>query len=337
MEVELTKPSNKTETTAPEAVNKTDNSKDGHKASPNIVDRDDFLLHLTDILTRIHNMFYTEYDIMCKQVDGSSHGESTTPDLKEIIPRLRKSVLKGARLLFTGVIPTNIKIERSREWNTAKAFGAVVHANIVLRSDEPTTHVIVGRKDTAKYKQAKRVKGMKIVNPNWFWCCAERWKLVNESLFPVEDNEIVIKPQSKATVRQTPVVAEEKRKDVSQEKNESQISNSVPSTSTSSGAERKFSVSREELEMMEAEIEAELEDDDDDDEEEQEELGSLIQPVTEEYERKRNSFNAYLGLEEPGTLSRKRPRTEDNDISSDSDSTTTSSDNDELAKLLDMT
>lgn len=164
------------------------------KRVPEIHDPDDFLLHLGDILERIHTTFFTQFDEMSKGVDLSTATNIPTPDLKKIIPKMRQSVLRGAKIIFTGVIPTNMPPERSAEWNTARAFGATVHSTIVpgLNSPNPklvvraTTHVVAGKPGTSKLKDARKTPGMKLVNSRWLWSCAERWQWLNEKLFPVE-------------------------------------------------------------------------------------------------------------------------------------------------------
>ena len=44
---------------------------------------------------------------------------SLFPDLKQIIPELCRSVLSDCRILFTGVVPTNLPARKNPEWNTA--------------------------------------------------------------------------------------------------------------------------------------------------------------------------------------------------------------------------
>ena len=155
---------------------------------------DNFLVYLGDILERLHGKFYKEFDEMAKDLDIDEIMDIPTPDLKKLIPEMRHSVLKGTRVLFTGVIPTNMSPHKNREWNTARAFGAVIHNRLVhgLHSSDPnkafraTTHVIAGRPGTSKLREAKRLPGVKVVNPRWLWSCAEQWKLVDEKLFPLE-------------------------------------------------------------------------------------------------------------------------------------------------------
>ena len=380
-----------------------------------IKDPDDFLLHMAKILTRIHNTFYKEYDLKQKKHDEEIRRHETmtsktsndiqTPDLKVIIPKLRKSVFLNKNLLFTGVIPMGVPIARSRELNTARAFGATVHTNLVhgLTSKNPekrskaTTHLIVGRPGTNKYKQARKVSEIKIVSPRWFWNSAERWELEPEdkyfpnflerddggitkmkkgillsegikvdvdkvkekndlqagdktkSLFetaqlvhPGQSTQLLSDTKSETSdIRLPPVEVE--MKDMYADV-EHRIDKSVNMDVNRQHAllQRTFSVSSEELEKMEAEVDAELAGDEEDDEEENDQhgremIGSFTEPIADEEE----SFDAYLGLEEPKYTisSRKRKHVEiegsSNSTSIDEGESSDSSDSeDELAQLL---
>ena len=170
-----------------------------------IHDADDFLIHLMDILERIHTIFYESYDTLTGNAATTNEAITTaatstvdptdppTPDLKEIISELRHSVLGDCRVLFTGVIPTNIPIRKNPEWNTARAFGATVHTQLVpgLNSSNQddvksaTTHVITGKPGTSKLLEAQKMPGVKIVTPKWLWACAEQWKRADEALYCV--------------------------------------------------------------------------------------------------------------------------------------------------------
>ena len=133
------------------------------------------------------------------------------PDLNEIIPELRRSVLKDCRILFTGVIPTNMPVRKNQEWNTARAFGATIHSNLVpgLNSSKEadilsaTTHVIAGKPGTSKMLEARRLPGIKVVNPRWLWACAEQWRKVDEEAFPVESRISVSEQSEKQAPAET--------------------------------------------------------------------------------------------------------------------------------------
>lgn len=86
-------------------------------------DHDDYLLYLEDILKRVHGEFYEHLD----------KGERKA--LREIIPTVKRRVLKGLQLTFSGLIPTQQKLEDSRAYRVAKAFGAEVEQVIIIFED----------------------------------------------------------------------------------------------------------------------------------------------------------------------------------------------------------
>ncbi|XP_015112781.1 RNA polymerase II subunit A C-terminal domain phosphatase isoform X2 [Diachasma alloeum] len=132
-------------------------------------DHDDYLLYLEDILKRIYTEFYEHMD----------RGERKP--LRDIIPKVKRRVLQGLLLTFSGLIPTQHKLEDSRAYRVAKAFGAQVEQDLT----EKTTHLVAIKPGTAKVYAAKKNANIKIVNPDWLWSCAERWERVDERLFPL--------------------------------------------------------------------------------------------------------------------------------------------------------
>lgn len=137
-----------------------------------IDDPDDYLVYLEDILKRIHKEFYDQYDKM-------ESGE--IPDLKKVIPLVRSNILKGFKLVFSGLVPTHIKLEQSKAYLVARSLGALVTQDI----EDDTTHLVAVRPGTAKVNAGRRKKNLKIVTPDWLWCCAERWEHVDERIFPL--------------------------------------------------------------------------------------------------------------------------------------------------------
>ena len=213
-----------------------------------IQDPDDFLVHLAVTLSKIHNMFYTDYDktMNTDQQTVATSSHIHTPDLKEIIPRMRQSVLKECNILFTGVIPTNVPPERCPEWNTARAFGATIQSTLVGNVDQPTTHLIVGRVGTSKLHEARKMPGVKIVDCGWLWASAERWQRVDEALYPVKESKLPHK--------------EEKHHQVQQNKQPSD--NNRLERLMSTGSVSVPLISDEELVEMDKEVDAEMGDDD---------------------------------------------------------------------------
>ncbi|RXG59048.1 RNA polymerase II subunit A C-terminal domain phosphatase [Armadillidium vulgare] len=151
-------------------------------------DDDDYLLYLEDILKRLHAIFYKDYDQKLKMK------KEELPDLKEIVPDSRKKVLSGCHLVLSSVVPQNTTLMDSKVYHIATSLGATVSSKIIAKAkgkDHPdlnyTTHVVAANLHTEKVHQAKRLKNIKIVTPNWLWCCAERWERVDERLFELTD------------------------------------------------------------------------------------------------------------------------------------------------------
>lgn len=148
-------------------------------------DTDDYLLYLETILKKIHRVYYEMYD-ETKERQGEE-----LPDLKKIIPYMRSKVLKGANLLFSGVIPTNQPLERSHAYQVAKSLGANVHSVFIPKDaseDNATTHLVAAKLGTSKVNQVKKHKDVHIVNPDWLWTCMDRWEWVEERLYPLSED-----------------------------------------------------------------------------------------------------------------------------------------------------
>lgn len=135
-----------------------------------IDDPDDYLLYLEDILKEIHKTFYVNYD---KMESGQ------VPDLKKVIPEVRKTILNDTKLVFSGLVPTHIKLEQSKAYQVARSLGAIVTQDLEM----DTTHLVAVRPGTAKVNAGRRKKNLKIVTPDWLWACAERWTKVEEQLY----------------------------------------------------------------------------------------------------------------------------------------------------------
>ncbi|EDW02247.1 RNA polymerase II subunit A C-terminal domain phosphatase [Drosophila grimshawi] len=145
-------------------------SSDGQKQIE-IEDPDDYLLYLEVILRNIHKRFYAIYD------------ETTEiPDLKIVVPKIRSEVLRGQNLVFSGLVPTQMKMEQSRAYFIAKSLGAEVKSNI----NKDITHLVAVNAGTYKVNAAKKEANIRVVNANWLWACAERWEHVDERLYPLD-------------------------------------------------------------------------------------------------------------------------------------------------------
>lgn len=112
-------------------------------------DDDDHLMHLEEILVRVHTDYYTKYDkYLKKEIEE-------IPDIRKIVPELKSKVLADVTIIFSGLYPTNFPIEKTREHYHATALGAKIVKNLVLSADDPdkATHLIAAR--TGRFKKNK--------------------------------------------------------------------------------------------------------------------------------------------------------------------------------------
>ena len=68
-------------------------------------DPDDYLMFLEDILKTLHKAFYDLYD------QYKSDSKVPAPDLKTVIPYVKRKVLSGVVIVFSGVIPTQVQLK----------------------------------------------------------------------------------------------------------------------------------------------------------------------------------------------------------------------------------
>ncbi|XP_062933055.1 RNA polymerase II subunit A C-terminal domain phosphatase isoform X2 [Cynocephalus volans] len=147
-------------------------------------DDDDHLIHLEEILVRVHTDYYAKYDrYLSKEVEEA-------PDIRKIVPELKSKVLADVAIIFSGLHPTNFPIEKTREHYHASALGAKILTQLVLDPDasDKATHLIAARAGTEKVRQALECGHLHVVNPDWLWSCLERWDRVEEQLFPLKDD-----------------------------------------------------------------------------------------------------------------------------------------------------
>ncbi|XP_018411820.1 PREDICTED: RNA polymerase II subunit A C-terminal domain phosphatase [Nanorana parkeri] len=148
------------------------------------LDEDDHLIYLEEILVRVHTDYYAKYDRFLKKE------LEEVPDIRKIVPELKSKILENTVIAFSGLHPTNIAIERTREYYHARALGSRISRQLVLNEDEPNrvTHLIAARAGTEKVSKAQNCKHLYVVNPDWLWSCLERWEKVEEQLFPLKED-----------------------------------------------------------------------------------------------------------------------------------------------------
>lgn len=94
---------------------------------------------------------------------------------------MRSEVLVGKTLVFTGLVPTQVKLEKSKPYLIARSLGA----NVTQALTNETTHLVASTAGTFKANAAKKNPNIHIVSSDWLWTCAERWECVDEKVFPL--------------------------------------------------------------------------------------------------------------------------------------------------------
>jgi len=232
-------------------------------------DLDDYLVYLEDILRRIHTAYYELYDQM--QLNNSSGSVGAAPDLKTIVPYVRRKVLKGARIVFSGVCPLGSDPTTCRIYRVAESLGAVVQSSVVTGDgtssvSETTTHVVAARPGTEKVKAALRQKSAWIVNPDWVWTCADRWEWVDERLYPLNDET-----SARFLSRDSPdPTANTRKKDTSCNSRKVRLAASKTTENNGLDEYSLLTLSKEDISGMDAEVEKLLDENSDSEYEDEE-------------------------------------------------------------------
>ena len=95
-------------------------------------DHDDYLVRLQQILSDIHREYFSRLDAMT-ELSSSSTSEQQQPQLpslRDVMPSLRSKVLAGCVLVFSGVFPLHMPLERSKAFQIATSLGAVVQSEL---------------------------------------------------------------------------------------------------------------------------------------------------------------------------------------------------------------
>ncbi|ORY13302.1 hypothetical protein BCR34DRAFT_481242 [Clohesyomyces aquaticus] len=172
-------------------------SSEHHKHRHSILHDDDRGLDvIEENLRRIHRTFFDEYQ---RKKTGAQGGriaelrgekspkkrslEEFVPDVKVLMPRMKREVLGGCTVVFSGIIPLGLDVQFSDFALWIKSFGAEVSLNVTRQ----TTHVIANPdRKTTKVKRAARYPHIKIVNADWMFQCCTRWERVDETPYLIE-------------------------------------------------------------------------------------------------------------------------------------------------------
>ncbi|SGY78637.1 BQ5605_C008g04904 [Microbotryum silenes-dioicae] len=138
-------------------------------------DDDRELIRLFDILKTICDTFYRP-----GTSSTSSDGDpTTTSDVKNIIPSLKRRTFSFTSLVFSGLVALGTPASQSEWWRLATLFGAHCAESISSR----TTHLVAKEAGTAKVHQAYSMKCIKVVRPGWLVDSIARWEKLDERAY----------------------------------------------------------------------------------------------------------------------------------------------------------
>ena len=164
---------------------------------PNIVlDNDTYLRQLEIILKRIHEEFYLAYDQWVQDKTRDM------PDLKQIVPNIRRQVLQDVSLCFSHLMPQGYPLEKHRATIIARAMGATVTQDLQIDDNGNclTTHVVAGKRTTKVEKAIKY--NIHVVTPEWLIDCYEQWERKTEENYVLTPSYDVKK--SRLFTKETP-------------------------------------------------------------------------------------------------------------------------------------
>ena len=186
-------------------------------------DFDQELYYLEQSLRKVHTEFFAAHARQLATAQGGRVAElrgaqkhkkplydksdlAMVPDVKTVMPRIKRSVLDGVVIVLSGVVPLGMDIQTSDIALWAKSFGAQVDEDIGKR----TTHLIAARNRTAKVRQAARGgKGrIKVVWPQWLMDSISRWEKVEETHYLINIDEGDAVPERGGTAEDDEVLSE---------------------------------------------------------------------------------------------------------------------------------
>lgn len=131
---------------------------------------DGALASVLKVLQRIHSLFF----------DPERGDNIMERDVRQVLKTVRKEILEGCKIVFTGVIPIQCQPENNYYWKLAEQLGATFSTEV----DESVTHVVSMNDKTEKSRQAVREEKF-LVHPRWIEAANYLWRKPPEENFPV--------------------------------------------------------------------------------------------------------------------------------------------------------
>ncbi|KAF3763983.1 hypothetical protein M406DRAFT_21768, partial [Cryphonectria parasitica EP155] len=141
-----------------------------------LLDQDAELRYLEHHLTTLHAKYYEAYD--------AHTGEDEIPDVGEVLDELKAEVLRGTKIVLSGLVPLDLDVYRSDVGMQVLSFGADLRTKI----DPDITHLVINSSlpRTHKVRQAARIPTIKIVNQDWLQDSISQWEELDETAYMVD-------------------------------------------------------------------------------------------------------------------------------------------------------
>lgn len=145
-----------------------------------LFDDDQELTFLDEHLTLLHTKYYEAY----AELSSSPHPTADVPDVGAVLDELKAEVLRGTRIVLSGLIPLGVDVYRSEIGLQVLSYGADLRSRI----DPDVTHLVISssRPRTQKVRAAARIPTIKIVNQDWLQDSISRWEELDETPYLVE-------------------------------------------------------------------------------------------------------------------------------------------------------
>lgn len=147
-------------------------------------DDDQELTYLEKHLATLHRSFYEQYDARSAKHRPDEISADAVPDVGATLSFLKSQVLRGTRIVLSGLVPLGTDVRWSEIGMQAESFGTEIHTRV----SEDITHLVISaaRQRTQKVRQAARIPSIKIVNQNWLADSLAQWKKLDETPYLVD-------------------------------------------------------------------------------------------------------------------------------------------------------
>jgi RNA polymerase II subunit A-like phosphatase len=149
-------------------------------------ENDQQLLWTTDVLRRLHQRYYAEIsDNGTSAADDKNNDDASRPSsVPEILSEMRREVLRGCRIVLSGVIPIHRQnhSEADRPRPTMERYVEELGGRVLPAVTREVTHVVAAKDGTDKIVAARRVPGCLVVKTSWLMECV--WSLTRRDELP---------------------------------------------------------------------------------------------------------------------------------------------------------